>query len=130
MAFIEWKQDFSVGNVEIDAQHQKLVGLLNELHEAMSQGVGKIKAGEIVLQMVEYSRYHFAFEEKFMRSISYSDLDAHIKEHEAFTSKAIGFEKDIQEGKFNTSISIATFLKDWLTNHILKVDKKYSVHNE
>ena len=38
MAFFEWDDNYSVGVAEIDQQHQRLIGLINELHEAMTQG--------------------------------------------------------------------------------------------
>ena len=35
--FIEWTDDLSVGIEEIDEQHKVLVGLVNEMHEAIHQ---------------------------------------------------------------------------------------------
>lgn len=127
MAFIDWKQDYSVGNVEIDAQHQKLVAMINDLHEAMTQGKASKMVEEIVLKMIDYSKVHFATEEKMMQNYKYSGLTEHIKEHQAFIAKTHEYEDQIEKGSFSVSISIATFLKDWLTNHILKVDKAYTV---
>jgi len=127
MAFIDWKQEFSVGNAEIDAQHQKLVAMINDLHTAMTQGKASKMVEEIVIKMVDYSKVHFAAEEKMMQNYKYSGLADHIKEHQAFIAKAHEYEDKIKKGSFSVSISIATFLKDWLTNHILKVDKAYSV---
>jgi len=127
MAFITWKSEYSVGNDEIDAQHQKLIEMINELHEAMTQGKGNKLVGEIVLKMVDYSKVHFSAEEKMMQKYNYSGLTDQIAEDQAFVAKAHEYELQIKNGSFNVSISIATFLKDWLTNHILKVDKAYSV---
>ena len=33
--FVEWSDDLSVGIEEIDVQHQVLVRLINEMHEAI-----------------------------------------------------------------------------------------------
>ena len=126
MAFITWKNEYSVGNEEIDSQHKKLIEMINELHEAMTQGKGNKMVGEIVLKMVDYSKVHFSAEEKMMQNFKYSGMADHIKEHQAFIAKAQEYEEQIKSGSFNVSISIATFLKDWLTNHILKIDKAYS----
>jgi hemerythrin len=127
MAFLPWKNEYSVGNDEIDAQHQKLIAMINELHEAMTQGKGSKVVEDIVMKMVEYSRVHFEAEEKMMKKHNYSGLADQITEHQMFIAKAHEYEVQIKNGSFNVSISIATFLKDWLTNHILKMDKAYSV---
>lgn len=38
--FVEWSTELSVGIEEIDAQHQVLVDLLNQVHEAIQQRQG------------------------------------------------------------------------------------------
>ncbi|MGI6102630.1 MAG: hypothetical protein ACOYET_09155 [Bacillota bacterium] len=38
MALIQWSDELSVGVRELDAQHQRLIQMINELNEAMLQG--------------------------------------------------------------------------------------------
>ena len=53
------------------------------------------------------------------------------KEHERFVEKIESFIRDYQANKLGLSIELMTFLKDWLTNHIMITDKKYTaVFNE
>lgn len=40
MPLIQWNESLSVGVVEIDRQHRKLVELINDLNNAMRQGKG------------------------------------------------------------------------------------------
>jgi len=40
MALFDWNDQLSVGVAEIDKQHQELVKLINDLHEAMREGAG------------------------------------------------------------------------------------------
>jgi hemerythrin len=40
MALIQWNDGLSVNVVEIDRQHQKLIGMINDLNDAMRQGKG------------------------------------------------------------------------------------------
>ena len=35
MAFFEWNDSYSVGVVEIDRQHQRLIDFIDQLYEAM-----------------------------------------------------------------------------------------------
>ncbi len=41
IALINWNQSYSVQVKEIDIQHQRLVEMLNQLHELMKAGQGK-----------------------------------------------------------------------------------------
>ena len=38
MAFVQWKDSYSVGHPQIDQQHQRLLAMINELHDVMSAG--------------------------------------------------------------------------------------------
>jgi len=126
MAFITWKEGYSVGSDEMDAQHQKLVAMINKMYEAMTAGKGRAEVNGIVKEMIDYSKFHFDAEEKLMKQYRYPGFNEHIKEHHAFIAKALDYEKQIAAGVFTISIEITNFLKDWLTNHILVNDKAYS----
>ena len=41
MAWMEWTQEYSVDIVKIDDQHKKLIGIINELYEALTIEGGK-----------------------------------------------------------------------------------------
>jgi hemerythrin len=125
MAFIEWKDSFSVGIKEIDLQHQKLIGMINNLHDAMRQGKGKDVLGEIIKGLVDYAGTHFLTEEKYFDKFGYPEADSHIGEHTAFTQKVAEFKDGFNAGKVSLSITVMDFLSSWLRNHIKVVDKKY-----
>ncbi|MDZ7764928.1 MAG: hypothetical protein U5K00_10925 [Melioribacteraceae bacterium] len=38
MAYIDWSEDLSVGNLSIDFEHKRLVQIINELYDAMTNG--------------------------------------------------------------------------------------------
>jgi hemerythrin len=125
MAFIEWKDSLSVGVNEIDMQHQKLMGMINDLHDAMRQGKGKDVLGKIVNGLKDYAVTHFVTEEKYFYKFEYAETDVHKKEHSDFTQKVAEFRDKFDAGKLALSITIMDFLSSWLQNHIKVVDKKY-----
>lgn len=135
MAFLEWDPRFSVRIAEIDQQHKKLIGLINRLHESMQQAgdrdaletaIEELSAQATVInEMVEYSSYHFSTEEKYMRQYMYPDYEKHKKEHEYFISKVRTLKSDFDGGQAILSSQIMEFLKKWLSDHILGMDKKY-----
>ena len=126
MDYMPWKNEYTVNNDEMDKQHQVLVGMINQLHEAMRSGKGKTETSLIVKQMIEYSAFHFKAEETLMKNINFSKFNEHKKEHQAFMDKTYDFQKQLDSGAITISLDIASFLKNWLTDHILVNDKAYS----
>ena len=116
----------SVKVSSIDMQHQKWIGMINDLHEAMKQGKGNAVMGKILQGIVDYTRTHFATEEKYFKQYDYPETEEHIKIHHAFIDKVTQLQMDFNKGGFGISIKTMDMLKDWLVNHIKVVDKKYS----
>ncbi|MGE5351229.1 MAG: bacteriohemerythrin, partial [Acidobacteriota bacterium] len=126
MAFITWNSKLSVGISEIDNQHMKLVGYINDLHDAMKIGKAKDKMAEILQNLVNYTIHHFTLEEKYMSQASYPGLLSHRKEHADFIKKVSDFQKTFNNGSAFVSIDVLNFLREWITHHILETDQKYS----
>jgi hypothetical protein len=55
MSLIEWRPEFSVGNLAVDHEHRELIDLINSLHEGIRQGAGREQVaaglGEIYAQI-------------------------------------------------------------------------------
>ncbi|MBL8260291.1 MAG: hemerythrin family protein [Candidatus Competibacteraceae bacterium] len=126
--FVEWSNELSMGLEEIDAQHQILVDLLNEIHEAIQQRQGIEAARNIIGRLDEYARVHFAVEESLMRILHYPEYDKHREEHDQLIEQLNGFRDKLAEGKGSLNFELAHFLKLWLTRHIMEVDKRYVAH--
>ena len=84
--FVEWSDVLSVGIEEIDAQHKVLVDLVNEMHQAIHQRRGSDAVREILAQLADYTRIHFAVEESLMRILGYPGYDDHKAEQEERTT--------------------------------------------
>ena len=121
-----WDDSFRVNIGVIDMQHQKLVSMVNELHQAMVQGSGKDKLGDTLSKLINYTRDHFATEERIMHSHAYPDFLAHKSEHEHLTATVLDFQRRFLSNEVGLTIGVMDFLKDWLRNHILGSDKRYS----
>jgi hemerythrin len=126
MGLIVWDSSMSVNVAEIDRQHQKLVAMINELHDAMKAGHGKDALGKILNGLVSYTDSHFKMEEKYFADFKYPDAASHIMEHSTFVKKVSEFRNDFEHGRLTVTIETLHFLRDWLQGHIKGVDKKYS----
>jgi len=126
MAFVNWKEEFSVRVPEIDTQHRRLLDIINKLHEAMHMG-GKPDALKAVSdELVSYTRYHFGYEEQMLARAGYRGLEEHKRKHRAMVAQVEGFAAEITSGKASVSIKLMAFLKDWLSRHIMETDQQYA----
>ncbi len=128
MAFIEWNDSLGVGVPTLDRQHQKLIGLLNGLHEAMRAGQGHAVLDQTIGELATYTQTHFATEESLMARHDYPEAAAHKAEHAALIDQVAEYRRKVEEGQLGVSTELIAFLKDWLQNHILGTDKRYGPH--
>jgi hemerythrin len=125
MAFLEWNDTYSVDVMAMDEQHKKLVGLINQLHDAMKAGKGSTEIFVILNGLVDYTKYHFEAEEKILRENNYPGLLVQENKHKNFIVKVQEFQSNAETKKLTISLEVQNFLKDWLIEHISGEDKKY-----
>jgi hemerythrin-like metal-binding protein len=131
MPKIEWDESLSVGNDEIDNQHKEWIAIFNNMHTTiMRGGAGDVRniGLKALRAMQEYARYHFDFEEQYMRKMGYPDLFEHKRIHKDFDNKIYAYIRDIQAGELVLDTEILKIIKNWLYGHIATEDKKYSLH--
>ena len=126
MALIEWKESYSVNVTEIDNEHKKLIELINNLHEAMMSGKSKEVMGKILDELIQYTLYHFATEEKFFDKYNYPESEIHKKQHADLVEQVAALQKKFKGGERVLTIDVLNFLKDWLNDHIIGSDIKYA----
>ena len=126
MALLQWSDALSVGVVEVDRQHQKLVTMINDLNDAMRAGKGKDALGKTIAELIAYAATHFKTEEKYFDQFGYPESAVHKLEHVAFVQKVTDFKKGFDNGSLGLSLQVMDFLSDWLQKHIKGNDKKYT----
>lgn len=127
MALFEWDDSkYGVGVEEFDGHHERLVGLINELHDAMKSGEGNDHLVSILDELKEYTEYHFSAEEELMAAEGYDGLEEQEIQHEKFVDRIEEFRSDLEDGKITLTMDVMTFLKEWLSNHIRKTDAEYT----
>ena len=125
MPFFIWKAEYSVGVQKLDDQHQQLVGLLNQLYEALEAGQGKEALGKILKSLMAYTKEHFLSEESLMKLYGYPGYLDHKAKHERMTVHVRTLAGQYAAGEISSPIQISNFLKDWLKKHILGTDMEY-----
>lgn len=128
MPKITWDETFSVHNPELDEQHKRWIALANELHDVLTgDDMSQLRtiSEKTLAAMMEYVRYHFAAEEKFLRSVNYPDFAAHKQIHDIFYVQTKGLYNDVKSGEKVLNTEIMKALTNWLQSHILQEDMKY-----
>ena len=126
MAFINWSDELSVGVPSIDEEHKKLIGLINDFYRDIYEKSPREKIVETVRGLKDYTAYHFGTEEGHMSRLAYPSYKPHKTEHDLFVKTVNDFQRKLDDGKFVVTVEITNFIKDWIKNHILGTDKKYS----
>ena len=126
MAFLNWNDSLSVKIKEFDDQHKQLFEILKELFVAMTEGKGNKVIAKVLRDLKSYTISHFRNEEKFFEKYDYPDMDTQKKEHQYFIAKIESYIQELENGKISLPFEVSKFLNNWIKNHIIAEDKKYS----
>lgn len=121
---IEWEDKLSVSVDSIDEEHKVLIGLVNELNDAMLEGRGNEIMGHVLDELIKYTATHFAHEEQMMQERDYPDYVMHKTEHDLLVGAVVELQKKFEAGQSRISIEVMRFLKEWLQTHILGTDMR------
>ncbi len=128
MANIEWDAAWNIGHDEIDRQHQRWLELYNELDRALLSANNvdmAVVQRETFKAILDYTRYHFASEEKFMQQADYPDIAGHWRLHKGFDNIVYEKYRQFENGGIVLTSELLAMIKNWLINHIQVEDKKF-----
>lgn len=128
MSLMQWQDRLSVHNDMIDGDHKHLIDLINNLHDAVTEGHGADKVGETLDELVIYTATHFKREEEAMQRTGYPDYEAHKRMHDDLVGKVLDYQKKHRAGDAGAPDQVLRFLKQWLTNHIMQIDTKLGAY--
>jgi len=115
-----WSQSLRLGVDAIDTDHKIIVSLMNQMAHG-SLDVTDLE--EIIDKLVDYTQYHFKREEAIMEACRYPGLHEHREHHQKLIKQITDMAVLCQgnQGPDNL-LKMKEFLRDWLFNHIMKVD--------
>jgi diguanylate cyclase (GGDEF)-like protein/hemerythrin-like metal-binding protein/PAS domain S-box-containing protein len=124
--FFYWNPSFEIGIASIDAQHRRLVDLINDLATAIIDGGALPQVAALIDELLDYAAQHFADEEKILDRTTLSDAEKtrHRATHRGFVEKVR--EIATHDDLMSTEVSerVLDFLITWLVSHILGSDRK------
>lgn len=128
MAFAEWDLTLETGNLMVDAQHRELFGAVNQLHEAILEHTDIEVLGGILYRLQRYTAVHFRDEEDLMVQVAYPDAPQHHRLHLDLAEETSDLAGKYLSGELTLGITLATFMRDWLTHHIGEEDRRLAEH--
>jgi hemerythrin len=126
MPWFTWTDEFLTGTADIDEQHRRLVGLIQDFYDALAGRAARSHdaLARLLAGLVQYTRYHFSTEERYMSGYDYPDREGHVAEHAGFIAKVQDIHARFDQGEMVLSLTVTTFLRDWLSQHILGADQR------
>ena len=120
-----WREQLSVGNNVIDADHKYLIQLINQVERSLD--IKNRNELAVALDCLsEYSHKHFALEEKIAYAAGYTQTPHLNQSHESLVKQLDQVKREIAEmGQEWSSAAAEHFtklLRNWLIDHVIKED--------
>ncbi len=127
MPAVKWTPAMSVGVEAIDTDHKMLIGLINQLADAIDKGNAHDIVASVINALVDYTEYHFGREEEMMLVCDYADFNNHVSTHGKII-ETLQHLRNAHAGRApgHTEKVLLDFMRAWLIDHILGVDMKYA----
>lgn len=128
---ITWDPSWNIGIAIIDSQHQRWVEIFNALEEAFLAGQSMDEMQATVLkEILDYTHFHFAEEEKLMADIGYPEFSTHRRLHKDFDSLVYGHFRQHDRGETMLTSELLQLIRNWLISHIQAEDRKIATFLE
>ncbi len=124
MPHFVWSSEYELGISVIDSQHKRIIDYINSTYDVIDRGANVEEISDILLQLVDYTFSHLAFEEALLEEIGYQDFDGHQLAHRTFSKLIDNLCKRAAKGE-DIGAELASFLQNWLITHIMQEDAKY-----
>jgi hemerythrin len=115
-----WKPEYSVGNDEIDRQHQYLFDLCRMLSDVKERSDSPMVIFAALNSLFDYAKIHFQFEENLLHT--HLDPGAHRLLHRDFLEKVDDFMMKYEQKQLRLQ-EIRDFITSWIIHHILEEDR-------
>lgn len=122
----EWKQEYSVGNAEMDRHHQSWLNIVATYEAAVESHDANRSFTRFIEASLDFADFHFHAEETILEQHDYPLLTEHRASHQKFREMLdlLLDDKEYHPDQ-QTREKVERFLLAWLPNHIIREDKLY-----
>ena len=124
---VSWEYEYSVGVIEIDAQHKELMNMVNDLigHSTDTKAERMMFFQKATERAYYHLVKHFDTEERVLSKTDYEKMTDHKKEHENLKAKIKAIRSELGNNNEDAAMNNLTItLKEYFLSHILLYDKE------
>jgi|SRR5579863_2534484 len=132
-ALLKWQENFGVGHRGLDTEHRRLVGIINQIHDAEAAACTPRQLLDLANALYVVAMEHFRHENALMRDIiagaylppsgGQKISEDVVNEHCAGHANAlIELETMLHSAVSDDHARLAALLSDWFVDHALKHD--------
>lgn len=126
---VKWTPDLSVGDAELDREHDEFIRRADAFIDGCSSGRGRQLLEPLAEFLTHYVEQHFSHEERLMREAAYPGLDGHLALHRYFRTEFEEIRAAIAQAPTPRSVTVLktnTLLIDWFLKHIVTADRAFA----
>ena len=119
---LQWREQLSVGNDLIDADHKHLIGIINQAEQSLKTK-NMVGLTSVIESLSNYSKIHFAREELIAKAVAYPNVEHLHTSHAVLLTRLMQVKQEIgHELTEESGAHFGAFLHDWLISHVIKED--------
>ena len=119
---LEWRAQLSVGNDLIDADHKHLIGIINRVEKQLAEKHWEGLTNALD-DLSQYSKQHFALEEKVANAVGYVHMPRLHESHEQLLVRLDQLRQEVSEHWEMAAVArFSELLRNWLLDHVIKED--------
>lgn len=126
MPVYAWDQEYATGIPSIDAQHQWMFKLVQELYDAYRSGKAKEAIPGMLTNLVSYCLTHFNDEEAQMKQHRFPALAFHREEHRQLMTRVYHLHERYANNEPDVAMEMSILLSNWLKTHIQEQDQVFA----
>jgi hemerythrin len=119
---LQWRDQLSVGNDLIDADHKYLIEIVNRA-EASMKAMKRAELVAVLDELGHYGQTHFEREEMVAKAVGYPKSDQLHDSHTKLIASLSKVKAELGHSwTEEAQVQFTTFLRDWLIQHVIKED--------
>ena len=120
-----WKDIYSINDIQIDAEHKRLLDMAQEAFKVVDPSTRNIKIKDVLNDLYDYMKTHFKHEEAFMLRVNYPQLNEHKMLHIEIVNNTNNFITQFSTLDITLlEKELANLIDISLVKHFVQEDKK------
>ncbi|MCG6188887.1 bacteriohemerythrin [Maribellus maritimus] len=127
MKDLNWKNQYSVGVFEIDAEHRIFLKTIKKIYHAFESEMDDEIIKLLLEELYKYADFHFTSEENVMLMNDYPDYKSHKKQHDELIQTLANTINFLDVKKIDKE-QLIRFLIQWFKEHTASIDLKLGTY--